>query len=216
MEPTCKHCGEGFSFHRSSGVVRFCPNKDGTAWAETYFEDLPSSAPSNPPAPCPTCGTLRPVEGNTTKYFQPVGGGEKAPHHFIKCWSPYFDDVVEGKKTFECRFNDRDYKAGDSLTMRHYDPLEKKYLGGEWKGIITYVLPNPPCGKEGFEGWCVFGITPIQSQPVSAYDVRIAEEIAHAVAAALGARLGYYIKPTQEAAIRQVEHILRRITEGEA
>ncbi|WP_444812245.1 DUF3850 domain-containing protein, partial [Streptococcus canis] len=34
----------------------------------------------------------------------------------------YFEAIMDGTKTFECRYNDRDFKVGDELLLREYDP----------------------------------------------------------------------------------------------
>lgn len=37
--------------------------------------------------------------------------------HAIKCSSLYFSDLLAGKKTFEIRRNDRDYRVNDYLAV---------------------------------------------------------------------------------------------------
>lgn len=51
--------------------------------------------------------------------------------HELKLQLPYFYDVYVGKKTFEIRKNDRDYKVGDILELNLYDPVERSYKGFE-------------------------------------------------------------------------------------
>ena len=67
-------------------------------------------------------------------------------HHTIKIAQPYFDAVQEGKKTFEIRFDDRGYQAGDTLTMREWDVTKRElrnpgaeYTGREITRTIGYV-----------------------------------------------------------------------------
>ncbi len=36
--------------------------------------------------------------------------------HNLKTWMPFYQDVIDGRKTFELRKNDRDYQVGDILT----------------------------------------------------------------------------------------------------
>ena len=45
--------------------------------------------------------------------------------HELKLDIKYFDDVKSGKKNFEIRKNDRDFKAGDILELRKISWLEK-------------------------------------------------------------------------------------------
>lgn len=61
--------------------------------------------------------------------------------HELKIWPEYFKAVIEGFKTFEVRFNDRDYKVGDAVTLKEFDNEKKEYTGREAYFVITYVLP---------------------------------------------------------------------------
>lgn len=58
--------------------------------------------------------------------------------HELKCWQPYFDEVVRGKKTFEIR-EDRNFEVGDKLFLREYDPATKVYSGKNHLVQITYI-----------------------------------------------------------------------------
>lgn len=68
-------------------------------------------------------------------------------HHELKTLPPYFQAVVDGRKTFEIRKNDRGFQAGDTVTLREYDPSYKgyfqteaqQYTGREYKARIGYV-----------------------------------------------------------------------------
>lgn len=42
--------------------------------------------------------------------------------HELKCHPHFFAAIAAGKKTFEIRRNDRDYRIGDMLNLREYDP----------------------------------------------------------------------------------------------
>lgn len=42
--------------------------------------------------------------------------------HILKCHPHFFAAIVEGRKTFEIRRNDRNYCVGDTFTLREYDP----------------------------------------------------------------------------------------------
>jgi len=97
--------------------------------------------------------TWRPCwECNGTGKKQPEPGGEEdwqegVTTHDLKCWPPYFEDIVTGRKNFECRAADRDYKAGDLLRLREFDP-EKGYTGRELTERVTYVLHGNQFGIE--------------------------------------------------------------------
>lgn len=48
--------------------------------------------------------------------------------HALKVWPSFYWELYSGDKTFEIRFNDRDYQKGDILILKAYDPLKKEYL----------------------------------------------------------------------------------------
>jgi hypothetical protein len=56
-----------------------------------------------------------------------------------KCWPEWFEKVKNGSKNFEIRLADEDYKKGDILLLREYDPNTKKYTGNEIRKEITEV-----------------------------------------------------------------------------
>jgi hypothetical protein len=47
--------------------------------------------------------------------------------HSLKCWPEYFQAIKSGKKTFEIRYNDRNYQVGDFLELHEFDPEENRY-----------------------------------------------------------------------------------------
>ena len=63
--------------------------------------------------------------------------------HQIRLSSKYFDDVCSGKKSFEFRKNDRNYKVGDILEMMEFK--DGKNTGRMVTVIVTYFL-------DGFTG----------------------------------------------------------------
>lgn len=97
-------------------------------------------------------------------------------HHELKTWPIYFDRVWEGKKGFEVRKNDRDFQAGDTVTLREFEPgntdmnsgremiigsgeNDGSYTGRKIECVIDYVLHT----FKGLQaGWCVFTINTTQ------------------------------------------------------
>lgn len=61
-------------------------------------------------------------------------------HHNLRTWPRYFNEVVSGKKTFEMRSNDRDFREGDTVTLQEYDPVLEAHTGRELSFRIGYVL----------------------------------------------------------------------------
>jgi len=83
--------------------------------------------------------------------------------HELKTWPPFFADLLSGVKTFEVRYNDRNFQVGDLLVlqeMRPPPPDESSYIpfytGREIRGRITYVLPGNQFGIQ--DGYVVLGI----------------------------------------------------------
>ena len=74
--------------------------------------------------------------------------------HEIKILPEYFAPVSVGEKRFELRKNDRDYHAGDSVTLKEWDGTD--YTGNELTVGIRYVLKD--CPEYGLaDGYCIFG-----------------------------------------------------------
>jgi len=70
--------------------------------------------------------------------------------HELKIYPQYFRAVLERRKTFEVRKNDRHFEVGDSVCLREYDPFTDKYTGRMWYGDITYILDNDAYCKKGY------------------------------------------------------------------
>jgi hypothetical protein len=68
--------------------------------------------------------------------------------HELKAWPEYFDAVFERRKPFEVRKNDRDFKVGDIIVLRRFDPDKNKYTGGICGREITYLMEG---GKFGID-----------------------------------------------------------------
>lgn len=68
----------------------------------------------------------------------------------LKTLRGYFQAIQVGRKTFEVRFNDRNFKLGDDLLLQEFDNKTKEYSGNEVLCHITYILDNPEYVKEGY------------------------------------------------------------------
>jgi hypothetical protein len=77
--------------------------------------------------------------------------------HELKCWPVFFDATYRGEKSFELRKNDRDYRAGDMIILRRYNPAFQEYTGLQMKMIITCVLDGSAVGGLQ-EGYAILGI----------------------------------------------------------
>ena len=62
--------------------------------------------------------------------------------HEIEIKKPFADAILDGRKKFEVRFNDRGYQAGDEVIFTVIDGVLKDLchkLNGK-RYVITYVL----------------------------------------------------------------------------
>jgi len=77
--------------------------------------------------------------------------------HDLKTWTCFFQDVLDDRKTFEVRENDRDFGCGDILVLREFLPKDETYTGRVIIAKVTYILDGGSFGIE--KGFCVMGIT---------------------------------------------------------
>lgn len=70
-------------------------------------------------------------------------------NHRLKTQNPWFQDVWDKKKPFEARWDDRDFREGDTIELFEYDPAHPDRITGtrEVHGIITYLME----GTSGLE-----------------------------------------------------------------
>lgn len=78
--------------------------------------------------------------------------------HDLKCWPEFFQPLVEGRKPFDYRLNDRDYQVGDILHQREFVPPAEDldsagyYTGRSIRHRVTFILDDKlgPTMKAGF------------------------------------------------------------------
>lgn len=66
--------------------------------------------------------------------------------HELKTLPEYFIEVASGKKTFEVRKNDRDYKVDDILYLREYDDSTGLYTDDYAIAKVSYILEGGAFG----------------------------------------------------------------------
>ena len=60
--------------------------------------------------------------------------------HHLKTWPTFFEEVVQGRKTFEVRLDDRGFEVGDLLHLEEWDPQTKSFTGRDTTRLVTYLL----------------------------------------------------------------------------
>ncbi len=91
--------------------------------------------------------------------------------HDLKIYTQYFKDVVSGDKKFEIRDNtDRNFKVGDTLILREWEPSLKIYTGLAFDVKITYISS----GRLGIpDNISVMSIEPINTKRIYQHDLKI-------------------------------------------
>lgn len=89
----------------------------------------------------------------------------------LKCWPEPFAAMLDGRKNFEFRRDDRGFAVGDELILQEWDPagrsmssgvLGHHVTGGDYTGrakraLVTYILR----GQFGMpDGYVVMGLRP--------------------------------------------------------
>lgn len=72
--------------------------------------------------------------------------------HDLKCVTEPFQAKWDKKKSWEFRKNDRDFKVGDLLLEKEYDPITDTYSGREILEEVIWILPG---GQFGVPDDCV-------------------------------------------------------------
>jgi len=57
-----------------------------------------------------------------------------------KTYQPYFDEVLQGNKTFDVRVADFDCQTGDIFILEEFDNTTKQPTGREIRKRVGYVL----------------------------------------------------------------------------
>lgn len=79
--------------------------------------------------------------------------------HDLKCEKSIWRSVQSNEKTFEIRYNDRDFQVGDDLLLRAYDAEKPEYTG-DWSLVrVGYILTDKQYGMQ--DGYVIMAIKQI-------------------------------------------------------
>lgn len=88
---------------------------------------------------CPKCGA-----GNDTLGYAHLPTCQRqTTEHDLKVWPEFWPALESGEKTFEIRYNDREFRVGDTLLFREWS-MVTGYSGRELRKRVTYLLAAPP------------------------------------------------------------------------
>lgn len=85
--------------------------------------------------------------------------------HELKCWPPHFQDIIEGSKRFELRYDDRNFKEGDVLFLREYDPNNDSYTMRSFKVRVIHLTRDTSLGLQ--DRYVCMSIRPIGDQAMT-------------------------------------------------
>ena len=86
--------------------------------------------------------------------------GKPSNAHMLKISLEFLAPLLTKEKSFEVRYNDRKYRAGDLLVLREWHPHSGLYTGRWMCAQISYILNDPRYCKEGY---VVLGLKFIES-----------------------------------------------------
>ncbi len=97
--------------------------------------------------------------------WRPIEIEPTGREHELKTWPGPYEAMEDGRKPFEYRKNDRDYREGDVLRCRKWSPVSGDYTGDELRRLVTYVLGERTFGVPA--GYAVLGLRPLPPPPSS-------------------------------------------------
>lgn len=85
--------------------------------------------------------------------------------HTLKTLNPHFAELWEGRKTFEVRLNDRDFKVGDELVLEQWWPSPSMPVGSSLQpgnryiiAEVLHILEHKDFPQGLKEGYCCMSI----------------------------------------------------------
>lgn len=83
--------------------------------------------------------------------------------HQLKCWPDEYQAIIEGRKTFEFRRNDRGFEVGDIIQLDEWKPETENafFVSGSFtlrsvRASITYILNSGEWSVP--DGYCILSI----------------------------------------------------------
>lgn len=85
--------------------------------------------------------------------------------HRLKTWTPFFDQVRCGRKSFEVRKDDRAYEEGDYLVLDEWSPSAGYTKAKPIVRSVVYLLRGGQFGVA--EGYVVMGLDELAEEPAA-------------------------------------------------
>ena len=93
-----------------------------------------------------------------------ASSGSSGKMHQLKVWPEFFAVLCTGTKTFEVRKNDRDFHAGDTLSLHEWDPHRRTYTGRWIEANVSY-LSDLGLLDPALKGYVAMQLSGIQKGP---------------------------------------------------
>lgn len=89
--------------------------------------------------------------------------------HEVKSWPQFFGPILDGTRTSDMRLKtDRDFKIGDIMLLKEFDPFGGGYTGRTQEVEITHIISNDtPCALSSavlHNDYCVLSIQKVSSK----------------------------------------------------
>ncbi len=86
--------------------------------------------------------------------------------HVLKTWPEYFEAIVQRQKRFEIRRGDRDFRSGDVLELREWQPILERYTGRRIRQLVrrcievrgTDIIVGALPQVEGHSRWIIMSL----------------------------------------------------------
>jgi hypothetical protein len=91
------------------------------------------------------------------------------PKHELKSWPEFFEPIAQGAKSFDLRFNDRNFNIGDIVHYREWEPTSKEYTGRVYTSRVAYILDGIGGGgcvepmRGLMRGFCILGLEDVST-----------------------------------------------------
>jgi len=59
--------------------------------------------------------------------------------HLLKTWPEAFQAIVDKRKTYEIRVNDREFQVGDVLHLQEFNPETRMYTGRDEVRRVSHM-----------------------------------------------------------------------------
>lgn len=91
---------------------------------------------------------------------------QEATTHDLKTWEVYFTAILDGRKRFEIRKNDRGFKKGDHLLLKEWNHITRSFTNRELTVKVDYIIKDAPSFGLA-DGYCIMSISPLSTHPIA-------------------------------------------------